>query len=107
MLAKMLREDGYVVEVASNGAEAIGRLTGASVPDALLTDLRMPLVDGLAVARYARARSPAMPIVFVTAYPQLAAAGSLDPAPAVQTKPIDYGELSNTLQTLLARSGPA
>ncbi len=110
-LARLLREDGFEVEVAFNGADAIGKLTRDTLPDALVTDLRMPLVDGMAVARYARSRRPEMPVVFVTGYPQLAAAGRLDPAPAVHTKPVDYRELRrhlcDALQGLLARALPA
>ncbi len=100
LLARMLREDGFEVEVALDGAEAIGKLTRDSLPDALITDVRMPRVDGVAVARYARARRPHMPILFVTSYPQLAV-GTLDPAPSVHTKPIDYPELNKALHAAL------
>lgn len=102
LLAKMLREDGFAVEVALDGADAIAKLTRDALPDALVTDFRMPLVDGVAVARYARARRPDMPVVFVTGYPQLAGAARLDPAAGVQTKPIDYPELSRWLREALA-----
>jgi CheY-like chemotaxis protein len=110
-LAKMLREDGFEVEVALDGAEAIGKLTRDALPDALVTDLRMPVVDGVAVARYARSRAPSMPVVFVTGYPQLVANARMDPAPAVHTKPVDYRELRRHLRevlaTRLARTVPA
>lgn len=108
LLAKMLREDGFEVEVAFNGADAIGKLTRDLLPDAIVTDLRMPLVDGLAVARYARARRPGILVVFVTGYPQLAESGRLDPAPTVHTKPVDYRELSRCLrEQLMAQQVPA
>jgi two-component system response regulator MprA len=97
LLAKMLREDGFEVELALDGAQAIGRLTRDPVPDALVTDLRMPHVDGMAVARYARARKPDMPVFFVTGYPQLLKLDLLDPEATVHVKPIDYPELSRTL----------
>ena len=71
LLAKMLREDGYDVELAFDGAAAIGRLARRPLPDVLITDLRMPHVDGVAVAHYARSMAPRIPVVFITGYPQL------------------------------------
>ena len=96
LLAKMLREDGYAVEIAFDGAAAIGRLARRPLPDVLITDLRMPHVDGVAVASYDRSLAPTIPVVFITGYPQLvsSAKAKLDPAPIVHTKPIDYGRFS-------------
>jgi two-component system response regulator MprA len=71
VLAHMLRDDGYEVEVANDGASAIGRLTRAPTPEALVTDFHLPHADGLAVGRYARARRPDMPVFVVTGYPHL------------------------------------
>src|SRR5262245_11232922 len=56
VLARMLEDDGFDVELANDGAAAIGRLAREPVPDVLVTDLRMPHADGNAVARYARSR---------------------------------------------------
>jgi CheY-like chemotaxis protein len=100
LLAKMLREDGFDVEVALDGADAIGRLTRDPLPDALVTDFRMHSVDGMAVARYARARDPRMPVFFVTGYPQLLRLEQLTPEVRVHVKPIDYPELSRSLHNV-------
>jgi two-component system response regulator MprA len=92
LLARLLREDGYDVELLHDGAAAIGRLTRDPLPDVLVTDMRMPHADGDAVARYARSRRADLPIVFLTGYPELLGQTlkGLEPAPVVHTKPIDY-----------------
>jgi len=53
--ARMLRLEGYQVRVAMN-AETGLREADASRPDAIILDLRMPLVDGLGFLRRLRAR---------------------------------------------------
>jgi CheY-like chemotaxis protein len=104
ILARMLREDGFDVEIVFDGAAAISRLSRAPIPDALVTDVRMPHVDGVAVAKYARSRRRSMPVVFVTGYPQLVALEADDlGASVVVTKPVDYTTLSQQLATLLGR----
>jgi DNA-binding NtrC family response regulator len=97
MLAKMLREDGYRVEVASDGAAAIGRLGRTPAPDALVTAFRMAPVDGVAVARYARSISEAMTIVVVTGYPQVASAKVASLDASVLPKPVDYRQLERVV----------
>ena len=99
-LARLLRDDGYEVEVLYDGAAAIGRLTRDPLPDALVTDLCIPHVDGLAVARYARARKPSMLLVFLTSYPQLLPSRDGErfrPDAFVHTKPLDYSSLVRQL----------
>lgn len=104
LFVRMLREDGFEVELAHDGAAAIGRLGRAPMPDALVTDLSMPHADGLAVAKYAQACRPGLPVFLVTGYPELAArrTSALDPEPQVFTKPLDYAELSRELALAVA-----
>lgn len=61
-LADGLRREGFDVERAATGAEALA----APEPDLMLLDLRLPDMDGYAVAREIRARSR-VPIIMVTA----------------------------------------
>lgn len=95
ILVRMLRDDGYDVELATDGAAAIARLTRRPLPDVLVTDLRMPHADGEAVARYARSLEPSMPVLLVTGYPEMAARieGPIRDEMTVLTKPLDYAEL--------------
>ena len=102
-MAQMLREDGYDVEIAADGAAAIARLCEVPEPDVLVTDLRMPLGDGMSVTRFSRARRPGLPIFVVTGYPNLMPSeGSLgQPAPIVFTKPVDYVQLRDRIAATL------
>ena len=94
-LAQLLREDGYAVEVAGDGAAAVGRLSRLPLPDVLITDLQLPHVDGGAVARYARTGKPNIRVFFVTGYPHLAEPklGRRGADAVVFTKPLDYDAL--------------
>ncbi len=67
LVAEMLQVDGHQVARAAGGREALERLAGDPF-DVVITDLRMPEVDGLAVLKGARARSPAPEVVVMTAY---------------------------------------
>jgi len=56
LVSKLLRATGFVVSTACNGAEALAALqaaaaSGAALPDAVLTDVQMPVMDGLAFTR--------------------------------------------------------
>ena len=98
LLARMLREDGFVVEVLLDGAAAVGRLARDPLPDAIITELRMPHVDGIAVARFARSRRPDVCVMFLTGYPNLLAeVRCFDPEPLIYTKPVNYASLSAAL----------
>jgi CheY-like chemotaxis protein len=57
MLGAALRREGYVLETAANGAEAIDRLTDGTYSVVLL-DLLMPTVDGFEVLKFLRERRP-------------------------------------------------
>jgi two-component system response regulator MprA len=107
LLVRMLCEDGYEAELAIDGEGAIGRLGRPPLPDILVTDLKLPQTDGMAVARYARSRCPGLPVFVVTGHPELLPAdtGGFDPEPVVFTKPIDYATLSDRLSRVLARRG--
>jgi two-component system response regulator MprA len=104
-LATMLEEDGFVVEVMRDGTEAVARLGRDPAPDAVITDLIMPGMSGIAVLGAARRRVRGMPVVFVTGHPDLLKGPSIpfEPSPIVFTKPLSYAELSERLSELLPR----
>ena len=84
LLADALRKDGYDVEVAGGGADALA-LGREKRFDVVLTDIRMGEVDGLAVLREFRQRSPETAIVLLTAF------GSMDGAvEAIKQGAYDY-----------------
>jgi two-component system cell cycle sensor histidine kinase/response regulator CckA len=96
-LARLLRDDGYEVEVVTDGAAGVARLSSEPLPDVVLTETTLPHASGVALARYARARNPAVTIVFVTGWPNSADGHGLSPEPSVSTKPIDYARLREGL----------
>ena|ERR1700761_3492073 len=67
-LAEVIREEGYVVETAANGYQALARLA-AGMPDLIFLDLMMPLMDGWKFMETARQRFPEMraPVVLLSA----------------------------------------
>jgi DNA-binding NtrC family response regulator len=71
-VAQMLREavesDGFEADVLSNGRDAIHRLAEGHRYVAVLTDLRMPGADGIAVLRQSRESDPECPVIVMTAF---------------------------------------
>lgn len=65
--ARLLEQAGHVCLTAQTGGEAIG-LIDAERPNLVVTDLRLPTIDGLAVARHARRLTPPVPVILITAY---------------------------------------
>lgn len=104
LLGIMLREDGFRVEVAVDGAAAVRRLSRDPVPDVLVTDVQLSHADGLTVARYARSRSAVIRVFLVTGYPELVQEhmASFTPPPFVLTKPVVYEQLRSEIGALEA-----
>jgi DNA-binding NtrC family response regulator len=71
-LAHMLREaveaDGFEPDVASSGTEAMRWLAEGRRYAAVLTDLRLPGADGIAVLRQAKESDPELPVIVMTAF---------------------------------------
>ena len=85
VLGAILLREGYDVLQASDGEEALG-LADRGV-DVVITDLRMPRVDGMEVLRQMVARHPDVPVIMITAH------GSVDSAvEAVKLGAFDYVE---------------
>ena len=63
----MLRGSHYAAVALSSSREAVERLRSEPF-DALVTDLRMPGVDGLALLAQARRIAPELPVIVMTAY---------------------------------------
>ena len=66
-LASHLREIGYEVETATNGVEALAAIAGKTF-DVVLSDIRMPGMDGMALLAGVKERSPDSAVVLMTAY---------------------------------------
>jgi two-component system response regulator MprA len=106
-LRRALTLDGYEVELAADGAEALYRLdTGAVQPDAIVLDVLMPNVDGLETARRIRATGNRIPILMLTARDEIEArvAGLDAGADDYVVKPFALAELLARLRALLRRT---
>ena len=66
-LAEILHDEGYTAETAADGFKALGKLTELD-PDVVLTDLKMPGLDGLALMEKGHAACPATMFVVMTAF---------------------------------------
>jgi two-component system cell cycle response regulator DivK len=106
MMRRLLEMSGYQVVEAINGEEAV-RLACEEQPQIILMDLSLPLIDGLTATRLIR-QAPGLskvPILAVSAHDTAdfhsdALAAGCD---AYITKPIDYAELEELVNSLLSR----
>src|SRR5256885_2263767 len=68
-LEAALRHKGHTVETASNGIDAASKLeNSASTVQAVITDLRMPGMDGLELLNHVRRTKPALPVILLSAH---------------------------------------
>ena len=65
-LSRALRSEGYAVELASSGGDALGLLAHTSI-DAIVLDVGLPGLDGLETCRLIRAKGDAVPVLMLTA----------------------------------------
>jgi DNA-binding NtrC family response regulator len=72
-LSEILHEDGYSTETAADGFKALGKLDEFA-PDVILTDLKMPGLDGIAFMEKARAAAPGAVFVVMTAFGTISSA---------------------------------
>lgn len=70
LLRDTLEDEGHAVEVAANGPEAL-KLIEASPADLIITDIRMPHMDGIELAARARELCPDLVVIFMTGYADL------------------------------------
>jgi len=106
-LRRVLTLDGYDVQSAEGGAEAIEAVAQA-VPDAVVLDIGMPGIDGIEVCERVRLLGNRVPILMLTARVEISdrVAGLDAGADDYLIKPFDVNELKARLRALLRRSGP-
>ena len=105
--AEVLRELGYAVIAAADGADALARLDAAERPvDLLFTDVVLPGgMTGADLARAAQARQPQLRILFTSGYARDAIVhdGRLDAGVELIAKPFAYGALAAKVREMLDR----
>jgi two-component system NtrC family response regulator len=104
VLAYTLREQGHEVETAADGTAGLVLLERA-VPDAVITDLKMPGIDGLEVLRRAHEIDATLPVIVLTAFGSIedAVAAMRDGAHDYLTKPYNRDELRLTVEKALEK----
>src|SRR5688572_18762372 len=103
VLQAHLKRFGYDVEAAADGAEAIALLSD-DLFHLVVTDLKMPGVDGMALLTWVGENQPGLPVIMITAH------GTVDTAvEAIKrgafdyiNKPFDQNELRNVIEKALA-----
>ncbi|TML02864.1 MAG: response regulator transcription factor, partial [Actinobacteria bacterium] len=106
-LRRALALEGYEVQLAADGAEALYRLDiGEVQPDAIVLDVLMPNVDGLETARRLRGAGNRTPILMLTARDEVESrvAGLDAGADDYVVKPFALAELLARLRALLRRT---
>jgi len=114
VLSALLQQQGYDVHTENDGEAALARIRSApgDTFDAVISDLRMPNMDGMELLRTLNREEPALPVVILTAH------GSLDTAvEAVKTgafdfleKPFDRDQIAQVIGKAVAtrqRRGPS
>jgi len=103
-LSKFLELSGFAVTVAVDGTSALAALGAGLPPDFLLTDLMLPDLDGLEVARRARELRPAPRIALITGWSMDdEAPGAASGIDWVFPKPLDVRALVETLKRTAPR----
>lgn len=104
LIARGLREETYAVDIAGNGRDALVQ-AALNEYDAIVLDVLLPGLDGLAVCRQLRDRGQRTPVLMLTSRDAVAdrIAGLDEGADDYLTKPFDFGELLARLRALLRR----
>src|SRR4030042_1356966 len=105
LLEGFLKKEGFSVEAASNGRQAIEKIERDFLDIAFLA-YKMPELDGLHTLREIRKRFPDLPVVMMTAYGtvETAVASMKEGAIDYLTKPIDLDELLLIIRKVMERS---
>ncbi len=100
----VLRAEGYEADAASDGFRAVAKLTELE-PDLILTDLKMPGMDGIELMQRARKLDPDRPIVLMTAFAGVDTAVSAMRLGALDyvAKPVDVVALLATVERAIAQ----
>lgn len=105
LLFETFTEEGFQVETASSGVDALKKIA-AQTPDLVLLDIKMPVMNGLATLREIRKTLPDLMVVMMTAYGEL---DMLKDAKKLNVnhyliKPFDLDEIRYLVKGLLQES---
>jgi DNA-binding NtrC family response regulator len=100
-----LLEEGYRVETAADGHEAVAKAESEDI-DLVLLDLRMAGLDGFEALRIIKEKRPALPVVMITAYDDMSTAIEAIRLGAIDHlgKPIDLDHLDEVIEKIFEMS---
>lgn len=103
VLCATLVRAGYAVERAPSGQAALEMLEKSATVDLLLTDVKMPDIDGFGLARTARSRRPALRVIYLSGNPaQVQMVDKGAKFGPVLSKTISGGHLLDAIEQALA-----
>jgi DNA-binding NtrC family response regulator len=104
LFSRVLQKEGYEVECASSGTEAIEKLANNCF-DLVVTDLKMNGVDGLDVVRKGKTVNQTMPFILISGYgtSQTAGTAAREGADMFLMKPIEISELKLAVKKALQK----
>ncbi|AKF11104.1 sensory box histidine kinase/response regulator [Sandaracinus amylolyticus] len=105
VIQRVLTLAGHSVVLAATGAEALELLARGPKPDLLVTDVRMPGMDGPTLAREARRLHPALGVLFLSGYADKPL--DVETGDPLLAKPFTPAALADAVRELLERSGTA
>ena len=99
VLQMLFRDNGYEVLTAYDGLEAIEKLENGAIVDVIVSDIKMPGLEGQGLHRYLTKKGLEIPIIFITAYGTINDAVSAMKAGAVDfiTKPFNKDLILHTV----------
>lgn len=105
-LKAYLEDSGFLVEESGNGREGLDRVRSRP-PDMVLTDIRMPVMDGLELISRLKQEYPRLPIIAITgtADPQAAATLELGAATCLHKPITDLALVQATIEDVLRKAG--
>ena len=104
LLTLVFESDGHSIRTASNGREAV-ELVKEEAPDVIVSDVRMPDMDGIEMLRAVRETHPDLGVVFMTAHASVESAREAFKLGADDfvTKPFDVEELKLIVKKTLEK----
>ena len=101
----LLKKEGHEVLCAADGQEALSRFQGDPV-DLVITDIKMPRMDGLELLRKVKEQRPNLPVIMVTAYasPEDAISAMKSGAYDYLTKPFKLEEIKSVIRNALEQT---
>lgn len=104
LLLETLVSEGYEVELAGNGREAVEKVK-EQTPELILLDLKMPGMSGLETLRQINKVTPGLPVILITAYGELSDPGEAERlgVRCLILKPFDLNEVRAVVRKVLEK----